>query len=382
VKTVHVVVPASIDDPSRPSGGNHYDRRVCCELAAAGWQLVEHRAAGDWPRPDPTAAAGLARRLAGIPDGAVVLLDGLIASCLPTVLVPAAARLRLVVLVHLPLGLRSNHGWRPSDPVGEAAVLGAAQAVLTTSEWSRGQLLRLYPWLRTVRVARPGVDRAEPAPGTATGTELLCVAALIPGKGHDVLLAALAQLTELPWRCSWVGSPDRDVEHAARLRRQAVSAGIVERIRFRGPLTGTELAAAYAGADLLVLPSRAETYGMVLTEALARGLPVLASAVGGVPEALGDPAAGLLVRPDDPDALAGALRDWLSDAELRDRLRQAAGRRRNTLTDWAGTANRIGRLLTELTGPAEPARVGGGGGFAEPAARRLRTPCTEGGRGR
>jgi glycosyltransferase involved in cell wall biosynthesis len=369
MRTVQVIVPAGIDDPRRPSGGNHYDRRVSCELAAAGWHVIEHQAAGDWPRPDEKAANGVARRLASVPDGALVLLDGLIASCLPTVLVPAAARLKLVLLVHLPLGLQ------PADRAAEAAVLGAASAVLTTSDWTRQQLLTLYPWLRpdTITVARPGVDPAEVVPGTAAGQELLCVAALIPGKGHDVLLAALAQLAELGWRCSWVGSPDRDPEHAERLRSQAVSAGIAERIRITGPLAGPELAAAYASADLLVLPSHQETYGMVLTEALARGLPVLASAVGGVPEALGDPAAGLLVRPGDPDALAGALRSWLSDAGQRTRLRQAALRRRASLTGWSDTAYRIDQLLAELAEP--PVRL------AEPATRRPRTPCTEGGRG-
>ncbi len=115
---------------------------------------------------------------------------------------------------------------------------------------------------------------------------------------------------------------------------------------------------------------------MVLTEALARGLPVLASAVGGVPEALGDPNAGLLVRPGDPDALAGALRGWLSDAGLRGRLRQAALRRRTMLAGWSDTAHRIDEVLTGLAGTGAEARI------AEPASRRPRTPCTEGGRDR
>lgn len=368
MKAVHLIVPAGVDDPRRPSGGNHYDRRVSCELAAAGWHVIEHQAVGDWPQPDEQAATGLARRLASIPDGAVVLLDGLIASCLPTVLVPATARLRLVVLMHLPLGLQQHEA-----RAAEAAVLGAASAVVTTSDWTREQLLVLYPWLRPdiIAVARPGVDPAELATGTPKGNELLCVAALIPGKGHDVLVPALAQLTDLSWRCSWVGSPDRDPAHPERLRRQAVSANIASRIRVTGPLAGPELAAEYARADLLILPSRQETYGMVVTEALAHGLPVLASNVGGVPEALGDPAAGLLVGPGDSDALADALRAWLTDGDTRAQLRHAALGRRATLSGWSDTAHRIDRVLTGLATP--PIR------FAEPATRRPRTPCTEGG---
>ena len=103
---VHVVVPDGIDDPARPSGGNAYDRRVCRGLAAIGWSVREHAVAGSWPRPDAAACAALAGVVQRIPDGAVVLLDGLIASAAPEVLVPQAGRLRLVVLVHMPLGDR------------------------------------------------------------------------------------------------------------------------------------------------------------------------------------------------------------------------------------------------------------------------------------
>ena len=104
-------------------------------------------------------------------------------------------------------------------------------------------------------------------------------------------------------------------------------------MRFTGPRTGADLAAAYAAADVLVLASRGETYGMVVTEALARGLPVIATAVGGLPEALGrgpgGDLPGLLVPPDDPAALAAALRRWLGEPDLRQRLRQSAAERRD-----------------------------------------------------
>jgi glycosyltransferase involved in cell wall biosynthesis len=308
VTTVHVVVPAGIDDPARPSGGNVYDRHVFRGLAAIGWTVHEHRA------PDR------------VPDGAVVLVDGLVAS---PELVQHARRLRVVVLVHMPLGDRA-----------EGDVLSAAAAVITTSAWSRRRLLEAHALpAGRVHVAEPGAEPAELAPGTASGGELLCVAAVIPGKGHDVLNGALATIRDLSWRCVCIGSLERDPVFAERVRRQ----GLAE---FRGPRVGAELDRAYAAADLLVLPSRGEAYGMVVTEALARGLPVVASDVGGVREALGG--GGLLVRPENPAALGNALRDWLSDADLRERLRAAARERRATLPRWEATASVVAGVLDDV----------------------------------
>ncbi|MGZ4294633.1 MAG: glycosyltransferase family 4 protein, partial [Solirubrobacteraceae bacterium] len=121
------------------------------------------------------------------------------------------------------------------------------------------------------------------------------------------------------------------------------------RVRFPGPLTGADLAQSYVAADLLVLASHAETYGMVVTEALAHGLPVIATDVGGVAEALGYGADGIrpgvLVAPDDPAALGAALRAWLADAELRARLGRAARERRESLTPWSTTASLMARAL-------------------------------------
>jgi glycosyltransferase involved in cell wall biosynthesis len=337
--SVHVVVPAGIDDPARPSGGNAYDRRVCRGLAATGWTVRVHEIPGSWPRPDAEAQAALARALSAIPDGALVLADGLVASPSPGVLVAQARRLRLVVLVHMPLGEgAADAGVRER----EGAVLGAAACVVTTSGWARRALLRLYglPDNR-VQVAEPGVDAAELAPGTPGAGALLSVAAVIPGKGHDVLLDALATLQGLAWQCLCVGSLERDPVFVERLRRRAVAAGVDGRVRFSGPQAAAELAGSYGAADILVLPSRAETYGMVVAEALARGLPVVASDVGGVPEALGLGAGrvrpGLLVPADDPAALGAALRAWLENADLRRRLRQAARERRESLADWSTT---------------------------------------------
>ena len=359
MSTVRVVVPAGIDDPARVSGGNRYDRAVCDALRASGWDVAEIAVDGPWPRPGPPALARLALALDALPDGALVLVDGLIASTARAVLAPPSERLRrrlrLVVLVHMVFG---------GDAVperDEAAVLSVARAVVTTSHWTRRRLVERYrlPADR-VHVASPGCEPAPPSAPSPDGGRLLCVGALAPLKGQDLLLDALGTLTALPWRCALVGPLDRDPRFVASLTRRADDAGIAGRVRMPGPRTGAALRREYGDADLLVVPSRAETYGMVVPEALAAGVPVLATAVGGLPEALGRTAAGvpgLLVAPGDPAALAAGLERWLTDAGLRRRLRDAALRRREALADWRRTGACIDGVLTAVAAEPEPAEI-------------------------
>ena len=247
----------------------------------------------------------------------------------------------MVVLVHMPL-----------EAPGERAVLSASRAVVTTSAWARTRLRTLYALAsELLHVAEPGVDPAAAVIGTGDGGELLCVSPVSPHKGSDVLVAALDAVRELPWRCRVVGSLDRDSAFADDIRARVAAHGLTRRVAFCGTLTAAELTAAYATSDLLVHPSRGETYGMVITEALARALPVVATKVGGVPEALGQTSAGLpglLVEPDAPADLAAAIRAWLTDAALRDRLRCAAAERRQTLPSWQSATAGIARVLDRV----------------------------------
>jgi glycosyltransferase involved in cell wall biosynthesis len=375
VSDAFFVVPDGIDDPARPSGGNTYDRHLSRELGAQGRPVHERPVAGFWGPPDVAAFGALGTTLWAIPDGAVVLLDGLIASTAPEVLAPQASRLRLVILVHMPLGHRpADDGARER----EGAALAAAAGIVTTSAWTKRRLLELYDLpADRVHVAEPGVEPAAPAPGSEGGKALICVGAVSFAKGHDVLLEALGSIAALPWRCTCVGSLDLDPTFVASLRRRAADMGLAERVSFPGPLAGAELDRAYASADLLVTASRAETYGMVVTEALARGLPVVGTEVGGVGEALGASAAGtragLLVTPEDPGALAAALSGWLVDADLRARLRGAARERRETLSLWSDTARAVAEVLA---GAARDDR----GGFERRRSALRSGPMREGAR--
>ncbi|MFE2279544.1 glycosyltransferase family 4 protein [Streptomyces sp. NPDC059454] len=364
LRSVHFVMPGGVDDPAAPSGGNAYDRRVCLDLPGFGWQVHRHAVAGDWPRPDAAARAELARTLRELPDGAVVLLDGLVACGVPEILVPQAeeGRLRMAVLVHLPLGDETGLDAAVAAELDarERTVLRAVPAVIATSDWAVRRLVShhgLAP--ERVHVAAPGADIAPLAPGTDGVSRLLCVAAVTPRKGQHRLVEALAAVADLPWSCALVGGLGQDPAYVAHLRNLIREHGLEDRLELTGPQAGADLDASYAAADLMVLTSYAETYGMAVTEALARGIPVLATDVGGLPEAVGRApdggVPGILVPPENPAALAAELRGWFGEADVRRRLKAAARSRRAALGGWASTAQSLAAVLRRL--PTEPRRA-------------------------
>ncbi|CAM5349537.1 Glycosyl transferase OS=Streptomyces canus OX=58343 GN=AQI96_30165 PE=4 SV=1 [Streptomyces canus] len=362
LRSVHFVMPGGVDDSTAPSGGNAYDRRVCLDLPGFGWQVERHAVAGSWPRPGAAARTELARTLRDLPDDTVVLIDGLVACGVPEIIVPEAERLRLAVLVHLPLG--DETGLEPNLALEldarEREVLRAVPAVIATSDWAVRRLVShhgLAP--ERVHVATPGADIAPLASGTDGVSRLLCVAAVTPRKGQHRLIEALAGAQDLPWSCVCVGGITQDPEYVASLRMLIKKYGLQDRLHLAGPQAGAELDASYAAADLMILASYAETYGMAVTEALARGIPVLATDVGGLPEAVGRApdggVPGILVPPEDPAALAAELRGWFGEADVRRRLKAAARGRRAALDGWATTARSLAGVLGRL--PSEPWRA-------------------------
>jgi glycosyltransferase involved in cell wall biosynthesis len=347
---VHVVVPEGFDNPSQPTGGNIYDRRVCAGLAEAGWEVLVATVAGPWPVPDSRARADLARIVSAIPDGEIALIDGLIASPTSAQLLPHAGRIRMTVLLHMPLATALDPRYDASAQRSERLVLRGATGVVVTSEWTRQQVLTRYeiPACQ-VHVARPGVDRVA-APARPVRGSLICVGTLGRHKGQDLLVEALAELRGLDWHCVLAGPLDRDPDFVDHLQTRITRLGYGHRVRLTGVLSGSVLSRAYTVADLFVAPSRSESYGMAVTEALAHGLPVVAAAVGGLPEALGASTDGTLpgqlIPSGDPAALAAAIRDWLGDERHRHRLRAAARKRRSSLRGWEDTTQEVANALT------------------------------------
>ncbi len=210
-----------------------------------------------------------------------------------------------------------------------------------------------------VLVVEPGTEPAAPARGSgggldgAAGVHLLCVATLIPRKGHDVLLRALAELADLPWRLTCVGSGDLHPPTTGALRRFVRERGLENRVAFAGEVDGDHIDAYYDAADVLVMPTRYEGYGMAVAEGLARGLPVVSTATGAIGDLVGTEA-GLLVPVDDQAALTAALRTVIADPGLRARLRDGALRVRERLNTWDDSAARLAAALAALTETALP----------------------------
>lgn len=354
-------------DWATPTGGYTYDRRLVQALCEAGWQVEAQRLDGAWPAPDAAALAAARARIEALPDGRLVVVDGLAFGAMPGLVQPHARRLRWVALVHHPLHLETglDDATRHRLRASEARALTMARQVLVTSRHTALDVAALGVPPARIAVVEPGTDPVPPPDrrrteghtgGRAGPVRLLCVATLTPRKGHAVLLEALAGLSApaglraagaLDWQLHSVGSLARDAPTAARLIALSQAPALAGRVTWHGEVDAAALQAQYAAADLFVQPSLHEGYGMAVAEALAHGLPVLASRAGALADTLPQDA-GLLVPPGDPAALRAALARLISDRGLRARLAAGARAAAQRLPTWGQAAARFGAVLERV----------------------------------
>jgi glycosyltransferase involved in cell wall biosynthesis len=346
--SVVFIVPGSIETST---GGYAYDRRVAAGLRHRGWSVAVRELHDSFPHPTPEALRHAADTLAAIPAGATVLVDGLACGAMPAEMLREATRLRLVALVHHPLAAETglDPGTARRFEERERLALRAARRVVATSRATAAELAGYGVGPDRIAVAEPGTDRAPLARGSrdAATQRWLCVGALIPRKGHETLVAALATIPASGWHLTCVGSLERDPPTVERLRGRLRASGLDGRVTLTGEVVLDELNAHYDATDLFVLPTFHEGYGMAVAEALARGIPIMATATGAIGDLVED-GAGLLVPAGDHRALATALRRFLADAGLRERLRQGARRVRDRLPPWEEAAAEMARVLEQV----------------------------------
>lgn len=364
-RRVCLLAPGGPQDWASPTGGYRYDREMAAALMQAGWALELRHLAGHWPWPDAAALAAAALQIAALEDGTLVLADGLAYGVLDEVVQPHARRLRWVALVHHPLHLETgcDAAQRRQLRAQECRALQFARRVVVTSARTARDVAAMGVAAARIAVVEPGTD-ARPAPSGQQRSvprqlgpvRLLCVATLTPRKGHALLLQALAGLagqdrprgTKVPdWELHCVGSPTRDPATAQALRAQARAPALAGRVHWHGEVDDAALQAHYAAADLLVLPSLHEGYGMVVAEALAAGLPVLASDAGALAQTL-PAAAGWQVPTGDLPALQAALARLIADPALRARLAAGAAQCGQRLPSWREQAARLAAVLDSV----------------------------------
>ncbi|MBI5257445.1 MAG: glycosyltransferase family 4 protein [Burkholderiales bacterium] len=356
------VVPG---DLGSATGGYAYDRRMIAGLRATGHAVTLVSLAAGFPWPDAAAQAHAAQQLGAIGDGARVVVDGLAFGALPALAEQHAARLRWVALVHHPLALETGLGPEQGRTLfdSERRALATARGVIVTSAATARALARYGVAAERVQVVHPGTDPAPlatgPGPGAGAGAArqaglcLLCVATLIPRKGHAVLIEALRGLQDRAWTLHCVGSATRDAGTARALRAAITAQGLGGRVRLHGEVSAPALQALYAQADAFVLATYFEGYGMALAEALAHGLPVVSTTAGAIPDTV--PAdAGLLVPPGDVAALRAALAALLDEPALRARLASGARSARAALPSWPQAVARFAAALASIDTEAVP----------------------------
>jgi glycosyltransferase involved in cell wall biosynthesis len=319
-------------------------------LRARGWPVEVRAVDRSFPYPTPAALADAARALGAIGDRGIVLIDGLAFGAMPDEVEREARRLRMVAIIHLPLaaeiGLSRDVAARLD--VSERRAIAAASLIIATGKATAEGLARSGVPPHLIAIVEPGTDRAPVARGSRGGVvSLLCAATLNPGKGHDILFRALAAVGRDNWRLTCAGSLDRHPQTVLRLQASLRALGLEDRVLLVGDLDAGALAAFYDAADVFVSATLQETYGMAVAEALARGLPVVSTSTGAIPELVGDDA-GLIVPVGDIEALTAALSQVLRRPHVRARLAEGARRVRDRLPTWDDAVGKAADALERL----------------------------------
>jgi glycosyltransferase involved in cell wall biosynthesis len=351
VKRAAFAVPGDLDTPT---GGYAYDKRIIAELRALGWEIDVIDLGSAFPDPDTATRASARAKLQAVADGQPIVIDGLAFG----VMAEEAAKLRetnpLVALVHHPLALETGLDAAAAAALraSEHAALACTQAAIVTSAPTADILRRDYGVaVDRIAVIRPGVDSpacARQPQDASAAVNLLAVGSITPRKGYDILIEVLGSLKDLPWQLTIAGETTRSAAAFARLQADIARLNLQDRIVITGAVDQARLGTLYANADVFVLASLFEGYGMVFGEAVAHGLPIVATAVGAAQEIV-PPDAGLLVAPGDAAALRDALRHMIVEPDARNKMAHAAREASARLPQWQEQAVAFAKVLEAFT---------------------------------
>ena len=347
-------------DLSTPTGGYAYDRRIIEGLKGLGWQLQLISLGDGYPFPDPAQIDFARNALQDLTRGVPVVVDGLALGALPDLAANIANQNPLIALIHHPLAF--EYGLTDLEikllKQSETQALKHVVRVVANSPATARDLNQHYgiPF-KIIQVILPGTDRIhclrpiiQKKVNPLDQVHLLSVGSIIPRKGFHYLIAALEPLLDLPWTLSIVGDTSRNAAAYERLMMDIQRFSLDGRVKVLGVVSDEELQSQYAKADVFVLPSLFEGYGMVYAEAMAHGLPIIATAVGAIPDTVPQEA-GLLVKPGDIPALTIALKTLIQDSSQRARLSSGALQAATRQPTWDFAVQQFATVLTPLILP-------------------------------
>jgi glycosyltransferase involved in cell wall biosynthesis len=346
--TLALLVPGSL---AQLTGGYLFARRVVEGLRALGRPVTVVELEGRFPDADDAACAAASAALRRLPAGSIAVIDGLalpgFAECLPR----EARRLRLIGFIHHPLSHETglDAGTAQRYAAIEARLWPLLHGAICPSAHTARALIDAGLTANRVAVAIPGTDKPPAIPDRPhrDALHLLTVGTVTPRKGHLLLVEALAGLRELDWHLTCIGSLERDRTAAEALRRAIAAKGLGKRITLAEECAQSRVNAAYRDADVFILASYEEGFGMVCAEALAHGLPLVTTTAGAITEIV-PASAALLVPPGDAIALRDALQRMMSDATLRARLASGAALTARGLPAWPAAVRAWSAALDRL----------------------------------
>lgn len=339
------------------TGGYAYDRRVIKGLETLGWQIQLIGLGDGYPFPNQAQLHQAASLLLQLKVGVPMLVDGLALGVLPELVPLLAKRHPLVGLIHHPLALESglNPDQASALEESEKQSLAHVQQVVANSPKTARDLIYVYDVpVHRVTVVLPGTDRNAAAQKNVSKPkqssrpiQLLSVGSVIPRKGFHLLVEALQPLKSLSWTLKIAGDVTRDPHAFAHLQDVIRRCSLEERIQVSGAISDVELQQSYAAADVFVLASLYEGYGMVFAEAMANGLPIVATTGGAIADTV-PKKAGVLVEPGNVAALSHAIQRLIADDAYRLQLAQGARSAAKKQPTWEESVMKFDGLLNQM----------------------------------
>ena len=343
------VIPGDIN---LPTGGYRYDREIISAWKTSNISVELISLEGNYPFPSEANKTSAIKAVSKFPNADIAVVDGLLGGASPGFLKALSKRMPVVALIHHPLCLENGLDGTTANKLeaSEREGLEFVSSIITTSDTTTQTTQALFGFDSSkIHSVLPGVDRVAKSKGSGSKTaHLLCIGSVIARKGHKDLVKALVSLKHLNWQLDCFGKTEFDPELFSEITQLIADEGLVQKIKFHGAVSDKHLEEAYQMADVFVLPSLYEGYGMVYAEAIVRGIPVIGTTAGAIPKTV-PKTCGILVEPENIKMLTNALKQLITDKKIRHKFIQGAHEAEPNFPNWEGSAHKFAHILREQT---------------------------------